>query len=159
MSENPEHSSENASAGQPAPCPDGLWSQLGNAVALAAKQDQIVWTIFGVFWAADAVLLVALFTTGDVPKRPVGLVVSIVGVAISGVWTAIQHRAIEWLKFYETVMKELEGKKYLHVPPSIAVTGRREQVKGVRVRGLMLACPLVSVVLWGWALYWFFTHL
>jgi hypothetical protein len=85
MSENPEHLADKSSAEQHptqsrgAPNPDGLWSQLGNAVALAAKQDQIVWAVFGVFWAANAVLLVALFTTGDLPKRSVGLVVSIVG--------------------------------------------------------------------------------
>jgi hypothetical protein len=38
--------------------PDQLWNQLANAVALVAKQDQIVWAIFGAFWAANAVLLV-----------------------------------------------------------------------------------------------------
>ena len=44
-----------------------LWSQLANAVALVGKQDQIVWAIFGIFWAANAVLVVALFTTGALP--------------------------------------------------------------------------------------------
>lgn len=40
------------------PSQDDLWNQLGNAVAFVVKQDQIAWAIFGVFWAADAVLLV-----------------------------------------------------------------------------------------------------
>jgi hypothetical protein len=163
VSENPECLAKAAPAEQrprqepPAPSPDQLWNQLGNAVALVAKQDQIVWTIFGVFWAANAVLLVALFTTGALPKRPVGLVVSIVGLALSLVWLAIQHRAVAWLKYYEVVVGELE-EKHLHVPPSVALTGQRERVGGVRVRPLMLGCPLVSAVLWGWSVWWFFTH-
>ena len=152
MSENHEQLSENASEKQ---CSDALWSQLQNAVALAAKQDQIVWAIFGVFWAANAVLLVALFTTGDLPKRPVGLVVSIVGLAISLVWTAIQRRAIAWLKFYEGVMSEIEER---HLQPPVRLTGRREQVGGMPVRLLMLGCPFVSVILWGWSVWWFFAH-
>lgn len=136
---------------------DDLWNQLGNVVALVAKQDQIVWAVFGVFWAANAVLLVALFTTGDLPKRPVGLVVSIFGLALSLLWLAIQHRAMAWLKFYEKVVRKLE-ETHLHLPSSVALTGHEEQVGGMRVRPLMLGCPLVSAVLWGWSVFWFFTY-
>lgn len=42
---------------------DELWQQLGHAVSLDTSENQVVWTIFGLFWAADAILLVALFTT------------------------------------------------------------------------------------------------
>lgn len=69
---------------------------MGNAVTLVAKQDHIVWTVFGAFWAANAVLLVALFQSGDLPKRPVGLIVSRVGFALSPVWLLIRHRAQAW---------------------------------------------------------------
>jgi hypothetical protein len=139
------------------PSESNLWNQLGNAVTLVAKQDQIVWAVFGVFWAANAVLLVALFTSGDLPKRPVGLIVSIVGIALSLVWLAIEHRAVAWLEFYEAIVRELE-QKHLHVPSSVAFSGHRETVGGMRVRLLMLACPLVSAVLWGWPVWWFLTH-
>lgn len=147
---------EDSAGGQAgAPTEDQLWNQLGNAVTLVAKQDQIVWAIFGVFWAANAVLLVALFTTGGLPKWPVGLVVSIVGVVLSLVWLAIQHRAMAWLRFYETIVRELE-QKHLHVPPVVAFTGHPEKVKGVRVRPIMLSCAIVSVLAWGHATWWFF---
>ncbi len=43
---------------------------MGNAVTLVAKRDHIVWTVFGAFWAANAVLLVALFQNGDFPSGP-----------------------------------------------------------------------------------------
>ncbi|OFW00137.1 MAG: hypothetical protein A3G20_08125 [Acidobacteria bacterium RIFCSPLOWO2_12_FULL_59_11] len=139
------------------PSKSDLWNQLGNAVTLVAKQDQIVWAVFGVFWAANAVLLVALFTSGDLPKRPVGFVVSIVGIALSLVWLACERRAVAWLRFYEAIVKGLE-QNHLHVPPSVAFTGHPETVRGMRVRPLMLACPLVSAVLWGWSVWWFMTH-
>ena len=151
MNEKSEQLSENTSAKQ---SPDKLWTQLGHAVALAAKQDQIVWTVFGVFWAANAVLLVALFTTGDLPKRPAGLIVSIVGLAISVVWAAIQIRAIAWLNFYDEVMKKLEDL----LQPPVRLTGRRDDVKGMSVRTLMRNWPFVSVVLWSGAVLWFLTH-
>jgi hypothetical protein len=152
--ENPEEESRNK---EREPERDELWEQLANAVAFAAKQDQIVWTIFGVFWAADAVLLVALFTDGKLPEHPVGIVVSVVGFAISLVWSAIQIRAFGWLKCYETVIKQIEVER-LHVPALIAVTGSGKRVDGVPVRGLMITCPLVSAALWGWAIWWFCTH-
>jgi hypothetical protein len=161
MSEDHEHLAEDASTKGDrtqvprTPSQDGLWNQLGNAVALVAKQDQIVWAIFGVFWAADAVLLVALFTDGKPPERPVGLIVSFVGLAFSLVWWAIQNRAMAWLRFYETVARTLE-ETYLHIPLSVALTGRGNQVGGMRVRLLMLGCPIVSAVLWGWSVWWFF---
>ena len=137
-----------------APSSDQLWNQLSNTVVLVAKQDQIVWAVFGVFWAANAVLLVALFTTGKLPEQSVGIIVSGVGLALSSVWLAIEHRAVAWLKFYEAILKELE-RNHLHVPLSIAFTGHPEVVKGFSVRWLMLACPLISIVLWAGAAWKF----
>lgn len=109
-------------------------------MTLVAKQDQIVWAAFGVFWAANAVLLVALFTSGDLPKQTVGLIVSVVGIALSLVWLAIEHQAVAWLKFYGTIVWELE-QQYLHVPSPVAFTGHPERVKGMRVRPTHAGLP------------------
>ena len=114
---------------QPAP-PDGaarhdveaLREQLSNAIAMSAKQDQIVWAVFGVFWAAGAVLLVALFTTGNAPSRSVGLVVSIAGTVLSFIWAIIQYRALGYLHFYDSVVQEIESR--LHLPADVALSGR-----------------------------------
>jgi hypothetical protein len=89
MSEDFKNTQKKETGDFPAPSPDQLWNQLSNAVALVAKQDQIVWAVFGVFWAANAVLLVALFTTGKLPEQSVGIIVSGVGLALSVVWLAI----------------------------------------------------------------------
>jgi hypothetical protein len=50
---------------------NGLWNQLENAVTLTAKQDQVVWTVFGVFSAAEAVLLAAVFQGGGPPDASI----------------------------------------------------------------------------------------
>lgn len=139
------------------PSKSDLWNQLGNAVILVAKQDQIVWAVFGVFWAANAVLLVALITSGDLPKWPVGLIVSFVGIAFSLVWLPIERRALAWLEYYEAILTKLE-KKYLHVPLCVAFTGYPETVGGMSVRPIMRACPYVSAVLWGCFALWFLTQ-
>jgi hypothetical protein len=46
---------------------DELQRQLDRVVQMAGKQDQIVWTVFGVFAAANALLLNTLFITGNSP--------------------------------------------------------------------------------------------
>lgn len=139
------------------PSESHLWSQLNNAVILVAKQDQIVWAVFGVFWAANAVLLGALFTNGDFPERLVGLIVSIAGFALSLIWLAIENRALAWLKYYEAIVKKLE-QNYLHIPSCVAFTGHPETVRGIRVRPIMQICPLVCTVLWCVATLLFLTH-
>ena len=130
-----------------------LWSQLNNAVTLVAKQDQIVWTVFGVFWAANAVLLVALFTTGNLPGRPAGIIVSGVGVALSAVWWLIQRRAIGYLDFYGNVMRRLE-ERLLDENHEIALSGGLnssvfgQTVNGPRVRPLMRLVCLLFIIGW-----------
>ncbi len=128
---------------------------------MAAKEDQIVWTIFGVFWAANAILLVALFTTGGLPRPAVGIVVSATGATLLWVWFFIQRRAIRWLGYYEKIIRELEG-KYLRIPREVALSPRlneatfRETVgRGLRVRPLMVGSGVVIALLWMAALVWF----
>jgi len=139
-----------------------LWNQLANAVSLDASENQVVWTIFGLFWAADAILLVALFTTGDIPKRPVGMLVSLAGVILSAVWYLIQKRAIGYLEFYDAVVDRLERR--LGLPTGLAVSGKindqlyKFSLKGsVSIRPLMNRCAGASALLWVAALFWFWS--
>lgn len=139
------------------PSESRLRSQLNNAVMLIAKQDQIVWVVFGVFWAANAVLLNTLFNSGNFPKWPIGLIVSIVGCVFSLVWLTIEYRAIAWLSYYELIMKELEL-THPPIPLCVAFTGHPERVRGWPVRPIMLTCPIISAVLWGLFALWFLTQ-
>ncbi|MBI3872072.1 MAG: hypothetical protein HY304_03225 [candidate division Zixibacteria bacterium] len=133
-----------------------LQDQLGHAVTMAAKQDQIVWTVYGVFCAANAVLLVALFTTGKVPPPPVGMVVSAAGAALSWAWWIIQWRALCWLGYYETIIEQVEI--LLNLPAELCLSSginkvtRRDRIRGMRVRGLKVGSALVAAFLWTAAL-------
>ena len=139
---------------------DVLMEQLANAVAMSAKQDQIVWAVFGVFWAAGAVLLVALFTNGSAPQRPVGLVVCAVGTVLSIIWAIIQSRAIGYLHFYDSVVQEIES--LMGLPADIALSGRLNKkhhsanVKGVPVRSLMVWCTIAAALVWTITFAWFY---
>jgi hypothetical protein len=132
---------------------DTFWNQLSNVVTMAAKEDQIIWAIFGVFWAANAVLLVALFTTGAIPNNNVVMIISFVGLVLSFIWFFIQRRAIKWLIYYETLINRIEDE--LKIPDHISLSAHKnknlfdEKVgKGVRVRKLMIRSGVVSTFVW-----------
>ena len=98
-----------------------MWIQLTNAINLRSSQDQVLWSIFGTFWAANAILLVALFTTGDLPtNRIVGIIVATFGTVLSIVWHIIQTRALGHLMRHEELMRKLEAK--LDFDPDYAVS-------------------------------------
>ena len=137
----------------PSADPELLRDQLGNVVTLQTTQNQIVWTVFGVFWAAEVVLLAALFTTGKLaPDKGTIWTVGIIGVLLSAVWLAILTRAIAYAAFYERIIHELEVK--LRIPAKFAVSreiNRSAFEKGLRgfsVRGLMLICSGLSGLAW-----------
>ena len=140
-----------------------LWNQLGNAVSLASTTNQVVWTVFGIFWAANAVMLVALFTTGDLPARVPGLIVSSVGIALSFIWALIQCRAIRYLGLYEAIIERLENCLKVPTPVSLSRKINVELFKKMvgsswwSVRPIMIGCAVISLLLWTWSFYWFLT--
>ena len=131
-----------------------LLAQLGNAVGLVAKEDQIVWAIFGVFWAANVLLLGALFVTGRLPDDTVGALISSAGVILCVVWSLIEARAIHFLAFYEAVHSSLEDMLFSG-HPSVAL-GRRLNDKTfkaaghttIRVRIIMKVSSIGSAIAW-----------
>lgn len=143
---------------------DDLWRQLGNAIHLRSAQDQVLWSIFGVFWAANAILLVALFQSGAAPTNPIGMVISGVGALLSFVWYRIQGRALGHVRRHETLMERLE--RQLEIPEDLATSGNINQEdynrflsRGIRARQLMPICSLVAVILWVLAFLFFFVKL
>ena len=135
------------------PSDEHLWTQLANAIALSAKQDQIVWTIFGLFCATDSVLLVALFPDGSSPQRPVGLTVALVGTSLSFVWLLIQWRAIGFLNFYDALVHSIE--EHLFASATQYATSARlnrtlaaQHMAGPRVRPLLISTAALSLLGW-----------
>lgn len=132
---------------------DILCDQLGNVTSMAAKEDQIIWAIFGVFWAANAVLLVALFSTGTIPDDMVVIVISIVGTLLSIIWFLIQRRAINWLRYYEKIINKLE--KRLEIPDKLSMSPDKNKLlycktvgRGIRVRQLMVGSGIFVAIAW-----------
>jgi len=138
-----------------------MWTQLQNAIKMRSSEDQILWTIFGIFWAATAVLLVALFRDGGLPDNSgVGVVVSLVGIFMSFAWCLIQFRTLGHVKKYEALMEKLE--QTLNFPSEYAISGKinndaYDQYLGKwpKVRHVMLWCSFVSIAAWIFGLGFF----
>jgi len=133
-----------------------LWSQLSNAINMRSAQDQVLWSIFGTFWAANAILLVALFTTGTMPQdSSVGIVVSSVGTFLSLIWYAIQARALGHLMRHEELIKRIE--KELQFDPNYAISAdinpTSDKILGkvpklLRARILMNISSIIGAAIW-----------
>ena len=141
-----------------------MWHQLENAIKVRSTEDQICWSIFGIFWAANAILLVALFQNGGMPDESVGIVIALVGFGLSFVWQKIQTRALKYVKMYEAVMEKLE--RALGIESEYTVSGKINKEdweniigRGIKVRQWMLGSIFVIMVLWGIAFALFFVTL
>src|SRR3989442_6290509 len=83
-------------------------NRLENAISLRSSQDQVLWTIYGLFSATNSLFLVALFQTGTFPKAAVGVVVSIVGLPVSIAWLLIQRRALAHIANYDDIIRKID---------------------------------------------------
>lgn len=138
-----------------------IWTQLTNAVSARSAQDQTLWTIFGAFWAAEGILLVALFTTGSLPSSIAGGLISIAGVLLSVAWHIINTRAILHLERWDHLIKRLERKLNFDIKFAISLQINKEDSKfindnhNIPVRIVMRKCSFYSGVLWGILWLWF----
>jgi len=141
-----------------------LHKQLQNAINLRSAQDQVTWNIFGVFWAANAILLVVLFQNGEFPPNAIGMVIAGVGASLSWVWHLIQGRAIGHVKRHKNLMQKLE--EDLKIPREYAVSARinidnyeKTPGKGIAARKIMPCCSFGVAILWTLAFLFFLIKL
>jgi len=131
-----------------------LWNQLANAIDLRNAQDQVLWSIFGTFWAANAILLVALFPSGRFPKVPaVGIIISLVGMIMSLIWYGMQRRALGHLNRHEELITEIETR--LGIDQKLATSARindesyaRNLGGGIAARWLMKISSIIVAGFW-----------
>ncbi len=129
-----------------------MWNQLANAINLRSSQDQVLWMITGIFSAANALLLVALFSNGSLPTEPiVGVLLSLVGLLMSVVWRYIQWRAIRRIKHYERVITKIE-RDLLCLSQELRVMIRPRGIQAKTVMSLWSACWVAG---WLIGLVWF----
>ena len=130
-----------------------LWTQLANAINLRSSQEQVLWGSFGGFWAANAILLVALFPGGVLPGDLVGILISVFGAFLSLIWYVIQDRALGHLRRHEALMAKLETT--IGFDPAYAVSGELNQElydahlkKGPKARMVMQASSMATAAFW-----------
>jgi len=117
--------------------------QLANAVAMAVKADQIVWAVFAVFAAATPVLIVALFPSGNLASRWVGVAVCVLGLAVSVVWRVVLGRGLLYLDEAEKRVQSLEER--LEVPANLSVAFK---LGGQSARPVLKGCAVGVILLW-----------
>jgi hypothetical protein len=125
---------------------------LQNHSNLRTGQDQVLWSIFGAFWTANSLLLVSIFTSdASWNKSKVGIIISLVGILISCVWSFIQKRALRRLVIYENAIKLIE--KNLNLPINLcAFYNENESTPPSKVkinaRTIMVLFSYLSIILW-----------
>lgn len=90
--------------------PPELWGQVTNAIRMRASQDQVLWSISGIFMAANAVLLVALFQGGKLPESLTPrIVIPLVGTILSTIQYCLQGRAFGHVGRLDELIRKLES--------------------------------------------------
>ena len=138
---------EDENANSASPCGDCRESMEHLAILSEAwsSQNAGLWTVFGTFWATNAVLLVALFNGGETPTNPlVAWVVCMVGCAAAVVWTIAQVGAhLRQLKL-ESAFRKLESR--IISEPDLHITSQLSKVPWARI--IMVACSIVVFIGW-----------
>jgi hypothetical protein len=127
-----------------------LRDQLELVVSSRVGEDQVAWTIFSVFWAAQVLLIGVLFQRSDFPPPPVsGLVVSIVGILMSSAWWVTQDRSLLHLERFEDLTRSIEDQlrdaNRLHPDHRLTMARR---FHGPRARDIMRMCSLGAALSW-----------
>jgi fatty acid desaturase len=130
---------------------DNLWHQLDYGTQRVTSEDRVIWTIFSIFFAANAVLLRSVFTGTETAPWTPAMVVGGFGFAMSLVWFFVQRRAFGHLRAWETIVRKLEDR--LGIPADVAFSHSvnqqyRDALPCPRARCIMCLTPLVLALLW-----------
>jgi hypothetical protein len=107
--------------------------------------DSGYWAVFGTFWATNAILLVALFDQGKLPRNPlIILVVCGVGCAASAVWAITQVGALCHQRKLEDSLRKLESS--IIPDHDLRITSHLGRVPWARI--LMVACSILAFTGW-----------
>ena len=136
-----------------------LWDQLTRASDLRSNQDSVLWSVIGAFAKTNAVLFVALFTTGKLPDDIVGFIISLFSCVLMVVWYLLLKKALFHLVRHEKLMKRIEDKLNISLDLSCSVNGidyyKKLPAKGrfqlwpnFEARYVMLFLTIFSIAVW-----------
>ena len=123
---------------------DDVLARLAQVLTLRSMQERNVWTGFGAFWLANAVLLVALVSGGVFPLATIAAVVAGAGVALSVVAALLLRRGAAQIQQCTAVASRLEQR--LDTPPELALA--TAAADDWRVTTLPALCAGVAALLW-----------
>jgi hypothetical protein len=122
---------------------------------LKMHEDNLSWMIFSIFWAANALLLVALFQNGDIHLTKIKwIVVPLFGILLSTTWFILENRILAYQIFYEDLVARLEKKLNIHED---FLTNKNNNiyyekiVKGnmcIRAKPMLKTLPIFGVMGW-----------
>jgi hypothetical protein len=140
---------------------EDFWKQLQNAVNHRIGEDQIKWNVFSLFAAANAALVITLLSSDPLPRSGVSFAVSSVGLVLGIVWFSIQKRALQYMRFFETVQCKLETN--LAIDPALSLTRLRSSdpnrslgKPGERSRYVMMIFIGLVLIAWFFSSTYFF---
>jgi hypothetical protein len=120
-----------------------LSAQLLAATQLMAASQRMAWQLFGAFCVTNAMLLIALFASGEVPVPLVGVVVSGAGLVLSGVSWLLMRQAAGRTHTYAALIGRIE--QGLKVRDGLALGGAAPEAG---IGGLIGACACGAGILW-----------
>jgi len=132
------------------PSTEHLESQLQIVSSARIGENQITWTIFGIFWATQVLLVGVLFQGGQFPPNPVlGFGVSFLGVVMSVAWALTQHRSLLHLQRHEDIIKLIEMQLVDRgdLLPDHQMT-MQDLYSGPRARTVMRVCCWAAAIAW-----------
>jgi hypothetical protein len=138
---------------------DHIWKQLGHAHHLRSSEDQVLWNIFGIFWASNTILLAGLFSSELDAFRVMAVsVIPAVGFFMSFIWLYIQVRSLGHIERFEKLTETLEREliRRGNLDATIAASGKINdkdyedclRYTPYKIRHLMLTSSYVSCIAW-----------
>jgi hypothetical protein len=143
-----------AQANTPNADPDILRAQLKHVMDYDNNTNDVIWALFGIFFAVNSVLLVALFQSGDFPKPPAGTIISLAGALMSLVGALFHRRVLAHKERFEALIRRIE--EDLNIPVEYRTsrkTNKEDWQKYMEGKGPG-ARPLLSASTWGSFAMW-----
>ncbi|PYX05111.1 MAG: hypothetical protein DMG88_22550 [Acidobacteria bacterium] len=132
---------------------DTLRAQLQHFIDYDNNVNDVIWNLFGIFFAVNSVLLVALFQSGKFPTPPVGFVISLAGALMSLVWALFHRRVLAHKERFEALIKGIE--EDLEIPVKYRTSRKVNEYgemflagKGPGARPLLLVSTWGSFAIW-----------
>ncbi len=128
-----------------------MWTpeQLQNVTSLRTDEHNTWVTFFSTCLATTALLLIAIFNSGDLPTKNVGIIICSFGCFTSLIFFLVQNRALISMKTWERAIDQIEKERNLQSTKSFH---QPAQVLGGRP--IMTIVTFVQII--GWALGTFY---